>query len=558
MNQLPSPSRRPRFSSIAIVMIGVTLLAMGRLCFNEFSWWDDVNTVHHNPLLNPPTLATLHFYWLHAAYRVYIPLTYTVWATLAMAARVAPDPQGIALNPLIFHGANLLFHILAALVVCKILLLMRMNQWGVICGALVFAIHPIQVEAVAWVSGLKDVLSGLLVLVALWQYLRFAILDRLGRRSLTPLAICITALILAMLAKSSAATTPLAAIALDRWFVGRAWKRVFTSAGALILVALPFVVIASIAQSAGDLAPVPLWARPLIAGDSLAFYLAKLLWPINLCMDYGRTPWLVIRRGWLYYTWCAPAAIAFILFLLRKRARLLIAAAVIFVAGCLPTLGLSRFATQFFSTTTDHYLYWAMLGPAVAVAWILTEFHQPLLRGISVVAIASLAILCFHQGAFWEDDFALLEHAAQVNPRSFVAYNDLGNAYERELNPTMAASMFRLSVQAKPNYYLAHSNLAAALHQLGQINESILELRRSIALQRLQIPKLRQTWVVDLNRLALNLLEVGKPQQAAASLRESLESNPNQPDTIALLAHAESFSRHGTPATTAAAESPPP
>jgi len=546
MTDTPQKSREFHFAHLAIFVTIITLLVMGRLCFNEFTWWDDNNTVHHNPLLNPPSLATVQFYWLHPAYRIYAPLTYMAWAGLALVARVSPDPDGITLDPLVFHGANVLLHVLAALVVCKILRLLKMNWVGTFFGALVFAIHPLQVEAVAWVSGLKDLLSGLLTLVALWQYLQFAIDDRDGTRRPFRLLLSIASLILAMLAKSSAATVPLAAIALDRLMIGRSRRSALTSASLLAITAVPLVVIASIAQSSGDLAPIPLWQRPLIASDSLTFYLHKLVWPINLCIDYGRTPEVAMNQSWIVIEWLVPASIAAALIIFRARVGALLAAALVFVAGCLPTLGLTTFATQFFSTTADHYLYWAMLGPSIAIAWVFTRFPgaSPLRTIIVMAIVACAALLSIREGGFWKDDFSLLAHTIAINPNSFLAYNNLGNAYYRDHNAPRAADMFRRAITAKPDYAMAHSNLAAALHELGDVDGSIAELERSISLERSQPLRLRQTWIIDLNRLGQILLGNGKPAQAAAPLRESLAANPDQPDIKAMLAQAQTRSAH--------------
>jgi predicted Zn-dependent protease len=121
------------------------------------------------------------------------------------------------------------------------------------------------------------------------------------------------------------------------------------------------------------------------------------------------------------------------------------------------------------------------------------------------------------------------------------------------MNMPLAAGMFRRAIAARSDYGLSHSNLAAALHQLGQLDESTLELQRSIALQRLQVPRLRQTWVLDLNRLGQSLMESGKPQEAAAALTESLSAKPDQPDTVAILKLAEAQMRSA--ATTRASSS---
>ena len=534
------PGRRSdaAFAPLAIILIGITVLAMGRLCFNSFVNWDDYYTLCQNPRLNPPTFATLQYYWSHPDARIYIPLTETVWTALAVIAQVATDHRGSGLDPMVFHCANVLCHILAVLVVCRILLLLRMSRFAALCGSLVFALHPLQVESVAWASGLKDVLSGLLALAALWQYLQFAVDARDGKRAWDRLLLAVMLLTLAMLAKPTAATIPMAAVALDRFILGRSWRAVLKSAAVMAAVVGPLVLFAAKAQSAGD--PTPIWHRPLIASDSLTFYLFKLAWPANLCMDYGRTPAVVMHQKLIYWVWLVPGMLGLTLFVLRKRARTIVAAALVFVAGCLPTLGLATFATQYYSTTADHYLYWAMLGPAIAVAWVLTQFRSNvLLARLAIVAIVVWSLMSIRQGGFWSDNFTLYEHTIAVNPRSFLSYNNLGNAYLDASNFQMAASLYRKCIAVNPKMVQPYANLGVALRWLHQLDESSVELRVSIAMQRSLPLTMRPSWVIALNMLGRNLMESGKPVEAISPLQESLAAKPDQPDITALLAMAE-------------------
>jgi protein O-mannosyl-transferase len=536
---MTAPSDKPtdrRFGMIAIILITMTVIIMGRLCLNDFTWWDDDRTVHQNPFMNPPTLETIQHYCLHSENRIYTPPTYMIWAVLALMSRIPPDADGIALNPFLFHSANVLLHGLAVVVVCRILLLLEVKRFASICGALVFAIHPIQVEAVAWVSGLKDVLSGLLVLIALWQYCRYAIDAKEGRQRIAPLMLCIFCFIVAMFAKASAATMPLAAIAIDRWIIGRPWKSVLPLPILLMIAAIPFIIMSSIEQGEGDLPLVHLCQRPLIACDSLAFYLRKLVWPTNLCIDYGRTPTVALREKWIGGSCLMAVTIIIALILLPKRVSVLRAGSLVFLAGALPTLGLTGFIMQFYSTTADHYLYWAMLGPAIAIGWALTAYAtSPAIRVGVVGVIALLGVLSFRQGAVWKDDFSLNRHAVEVNPNSFLGYNNLGNAYHRQRQSLLASDMFRCAIAVKPDFPIAHSNLAATLHDLDELDGATAELRQSIALQRARPARLRQTWTTDLNRLGQILMECGNPSQAVAPLRESLAAQPDQAQTAQLL-----------------------
>src|SRR5262249_20204565 len=148
-----------------VVLALVTVLVFARVCSFDFSWWDDWQTVHQNPWLKGPAGAALAYYWAHPAYGLYIPVTYSAWIGLAAGSSLQQaDPKGISLNPWVFHSANLLVHLTASLLAFALLRMLLKKDVPALFGAMLFAIHPVQVESVAWVSGLKDVLAGALSL----------------------------------------------------------------------------------------------------------------------------------------------------------------------------------------------------------------------------------------------------------------------------------------------------------------------------------------------------------------------------------------------------------
>ena len=141
----------------------------------DFVSWDDKDNLFKNPSFNPPTLAAVARYWVDAYLDLYIPLTYSVWGMLATIAwSPAPDSHGIQLNPQVFHAANLCVHLVAVGSAYALLRRLTGRRWPAAVGALLFAIHPLQVEAVAWATGMKDVLCGALSLISLHQYVCFA------------------------------------------------------------------------------------------------------------------------------------------------------------------------------------------------------------------------------------------------------------------------------------------------------------------------------------------------------------------------------------------------
>src|SRR5205814_7058888 len=161
---------------------------------------------------------------------------------------------------------------------------------------------PLQVEPVAWISGMKDLLCGFFVVVALWQYC--LAIARGARLHYLISTICF---ILGMLSKPTAAMTPILAVAIDRWMLQRDWNRVRRSIWPWLGLAIPCVIWTRIFQFAGGVMRTPLWTRPLIATDALAFYLWKLVLPLELAMDYGRFPARAMREHWIYWTWLLPA-----------------------------------------------------------------------------------------------------------------------------------------------------------------------------------------------------------------------------------------------------------
>ena len=157
-----------------LLLIIVTLIAFEPVFSAEFVAWDDNINVVKNPLMNPPTLASVKYIWTHSVLQLYIPISYTSWVGLAaMAQRETPDVNGVFLNPLIFHATNVVLHALAAMTTFVLLRRLVKSIWPATIGALLFALHPLQVEPVAWVTGMKDLLFGLFCLAALWQYLCF-------------------------------------------------------------------------------------------------------------------------------------------------------------------------------------------------------------------------------------------------------------------------------------------------------------------------------------------------------------------------------------------------
>jgi hypothetical protein len=518
------------------LLLLITLLVMGGVCFNQFVGWDDDSTIRQNPALLPPTIASLWQFWTTQSKSLYVPLTYTVWALISWATQFIARSGQLTQAPWAFHAANLAIHLIAVLSVFRILCLLNLSRLGCFCGALLFAIHPIQVEAIAWASGLKDVLSGALCVFALRQYLLYAKQTKPALARMHYLQ-SVIAFLAALLAKPGAMTLPLCAAAADRFAVGRSWRRAISAAGPWLVVAIPVSLFARILQENSGTPSVPLWTRPFIAADSLTFYIGKIIWPIHLSVDYGHTPTAVLASGRCYWDWLVPAAIAIALIAGRRRRPLLLLAGVLFVCGCLPVLGLVTSSFSFISVTADHYLYFAMLGPAVVLAWLLTTYTSPPLRWLTILALLFCCILSIRQVGFWKDDDTLWPHTLAVNPNSFVALTHVGMAYANAGEYPLAIDAFGRAAELRPKDDIAPDDLANALHQAGRLDDAIIAKRRTVEIER-DVPYMHANWERNTAELGAFLCEDGRYGEALPYLQSAHAIAPHDARVAALLQRA--------------------
>ena len=564
--------------AVAILLVLVTLAVFGQVRSAEFVLWDDGLHVFENPYLQSLTCENILAIWREPYGELYIPLTYTLWALTAAASRgVHASPSaGAPLDPQFFHTLNLLVYLLSVLIVWRIvrLLLDRLTlrpsltrvEWAAGAGALVFAVHPTHVESVAWVTGFKDVLYGFLACVAVWQYLVYARGDVAAPASGTPARgkaqrslghywLATGVFVLALLAKPTAVVIPVVVGVLDIWGWPQTWRRRRPALLAWLGLAVLWGLFASQVQppASGAFIP-PLWARFLIAGDTVSFYLYKLGVPVWLGSDYGRTPEVMLAQPWLLcLTGLVPWGLAVWLWFKRTRVPWLVAAAGVFVAGLLPNLGLVPFAFQAFSTVADRYMYIALLGPAFALAWGLARLRQRWLEVGCVVGLGVLGISSAWQTSYWHDSTSLFEHELTVHPRSSVAYNilgmvlaaqnrhteatryyteavrlwpgntdahnNLGNALSRQGKTQEAIQQYLEALRLQPNFAEAHHNLAVALDNQGRVAEAISHYTAAL--------RLRPHYVMAHYNLGVSLAQQGRLAEAREHLSEVLRLDPN-------------------------------
>jgi len=420
-------------------------------------------------------------------------------------------------EPTGYHLVNLALHGTAAVLVA--LVFRRLHIPGALLAAAIFALHPVQVESVAWITELKNTLSAVLYLGAALAWFRFQ--ENRGTQAyLAALAL----FLLAVCSKTVAATLPAALLLVHWWRSGRpSWRRD-------LLPLLPFFVLGAAAglmtiwvekrlvgaEGAGfDLSVAQ---RILIAGRAPWFYLGKLLWPADLVFIYPR--WNVDATAVSQYVYPAAAVAALAgLWAQRKHHPGALAATLFFVGTLFPALGFFDVYPFLFSFVADHFQYLASIG-ILALAPSALSLLPGRRSGpaVSFALVAVLAVLTWRQSHLYADAETLYRATLRGNPGCWMACNNLSGLLIARGESAEAADLARKALELRPDYPEAHNNLALALASQGAIDEAISHYRRAL--------ELNPTYAEAHNNLGFALAGRGELEEAVAHYRKALESDP--------------------------------
>jgi tetratricopeptide (TPR) repeat protein len=485
-------ARRRRIGGV-IVIILLTVLAYLPALSGKFIWDDDSWTTGIVGLLKDGH--GLYSIWCQpTALQQYYPLSGTTFWL---------DYHLWGFHPLPYHVENLLLHIVSALLFWA--LLRRLQVPGAWLGGALFALHPVMVESVAWITERKNVLSLALYLGALLAYLRFT--SRVMSRSSLPGAgtspatrhpslAYVLAFILfaaALLAKATAFSLPAVILVIGWWQRGRlGWRKD-------ILPTLPFFT-ASIGFCLGTAwleknhvgAKGAEWMltfpeRCLIAGRVFWFYLGKLVWPEPLCFVYPR--WRVnvaIWWQWLYPV-TALAAVGVLWWQRNRIGRGPLAAVLIYVGTLFPVLGFMNAYFMKYSFVCDHWVYLSSLGLIALgvglVGRIAERLHSPeLVMGFGAVVLVVLGLLTWRQCGTYADIETLWQDTLVRNPGAWLAHNNLGIILRQQGRVQEAIEHYNEALQLNPTYALAYNNLGVAFKQMGKFEKAIDQYQQALRL----------------------------------------------------------------------------
>lgn len=538
-----------------VALLVVSCLPFLPLLSADFVNWDDPHNLSANPDMLNPTWETVGSYWKRPYKDLYVPVTYTVWSAVAAVAR-----EGNGLNPTTFHLLNILLHLGSAAAVFGLLERLTGKGWAACLGALVFAVHPMQVEAVGWISGMKDVLAGML---GLWSI--YVLILGLDRRRWGLFGVATLLFGLAMLSKPSAVVTPLLAFVLVVFFRPEMMRKGAAMLLFWLVMCIPIILVARRVQGAAGLEFIPQWgARPVVAADALAFYIRQLFFPMQLAIDYGRSPQWLMQSPARFFTWILPAGLLAIAVAVRRRAPLVLGSMLLFTAALLPVLGLTPFDFQAYSTVADHYAYLAMLGPAVLCAGLLAKAPANGAMRVGVAIVVLLGLRSAVQAMTWADSAALFGHTLDVNPTSLAGNVNLGRLHADEADAAMAAArkstgqaqlaavgaaekesnqaiaLFEAALAAHPHDVAAWKDLGNMFKLQGRWEQAQGAYEHALANAHGIDPGQAAELHTSLGTVLANQK---KYEQAIGEFERALEADPSNTAARALLAQAEAMRR---------------
>ena len=430
--------------------------------------WDDDAYVTANPLLTDAN-GLKRIWFSFDSPSQYFPLVYTTF-------RMEHALWGF--DPLGYHLVNVLIHILNALLVW--LVLSRLRIRGAWLAAAIFALHPVNVESVAWITERKNTLSTLFSLLTIISWLRFTSKDS-QRWRYYGLALILYAL--ALFAKTTACTIP-AALIIVLWIEGERvdWKRAGQVAPFLVMgIAMGLLSVWWEQGHQGthgpefDLRPIQ---RVLLAGHGIWFYLSKLVWPAKLTFSYPK--WALDPSDPIGWTWLAALIVlAAVLWLQRKWFGYGPLLAFGFFAAVLsPMLGFISLYTFRYTYVADHYQYVACLGPislfsaGMLKTWRVRDRKLAIPLAVPMLILMILGILTWRQAHIYKDAETLWRDTLAKNPSSWMACANLGNRLANEGRPDEALCYYLRTLELNPAHRDIHFSIAVVLCIKGQYSEA--------------------------------------------------------------------------------------
>jgi tetratricopeptide (TPR) repeat protein len=523
----------PVWGRIAIIVVAA-FLAYAPSITGGFIMDDDL-LLTSNPLIKAAD--GLFYFWCTTKSPEYYPITNSMfwieWRLWGM------DPIG-------YHVTNLILHIVEALLIW--LILRRMLIPGAFLAAVIFTVHPVNVESVAWIAQLRNVMAMLFFLLSILWYLKYATSKTIacmgsassqgGPRGRVSSCVApafwywlsLTAFLLAMLSKGSVAILPVLLLGIVWWLRPLTWRDMIRTVPFFAAtIALTIVHVWCQTHGSGEIIRNATFVERLLgAGGVVWFYLYKAILPINLAFIYPQ--WHIGTGNPLWWlSLLAAIALTVVLWLYRRgRSRPLLFVWGFFCVALLPVMGFTDVGFMQYSLVADHYQHIAIIGviALAAAGWSLC--HQQARGKVSwahdvfaFVLTGILVYLTWQQCGLYRDAITLYQAGLVKNTTSWMLQYNLGNEFFHTGHLSESVEHFKKSLALKPDYFEPHNNLAAALNMLGQYPQSIEYSQQSL--------KVKSDNPDALSNLGVSLVRLGRPQEAIVEFKRALRLKADNP-----------------------------
>jgi hypothetical protein len=522
---------------ICTVLVLATVVVFWQVLNHDFTNYDDDNYVTENRHVQSG-LTPANVIWAYSNFKpsYWMPL---VWLSFML------DFELYGLNPGGYHLTNLLLHIINTLLLFLIFRRMTGAVWKSAFIAALFALHPLNVESVAWVAERKNVLS-----TCFWMLTILAYIYYVARPSIKKYLLILLTFTLGLMAKPIVVTLPFVLLLLDCWPLERfqpdQWlgsnhsprsksssapeRR--TSSLRLVLEKTPLFVLATIVgvmtflaqQSSGaakSMGQYPLTDRIANAVVSYASYMGKMIWPQNLAVFYPHPGnslpvWQITGAALLLIS------VSFVVMRSARQYPYFLVGWLWYLGTLVPVIGLVQSGDQ---GMADRFTYVPLIGLFIMITWGASELLKTWRhRGMILAVTASTLLLTFAicsalQVRYWKNDTTLFTHALEVTENNFLAQNNLGAAMAREGRLDEAIVHFGEALRISPNYVRAHYNLGLALAKKGRLDEAIVHYSEAL--------RLEPDYPDALNGLGVALARQGRIEEAIVYFAAALKINPD-------------------------------
>jgi tetratricopeptide (TPR) repeat protein len=503
---------------VCVLLAVIVFVVFGRTLGYDFVNYDDTEYVYENPRISSGLSGDgIAWAFTHVHADNWHPLT-TISHML--------DCQIFGLQPGGHHFSNVLLHALAAITLFLALRQLTQTLWPSAFVAALFAIHPLRVGSVAWVSERKDVLSGVFFMLTLWAYARYV---RSNRPASSQYVFVVLFFALGLLCKPTLVTLPFVLLLLDYWPLRRFPGKSF---GALILEKIPLFAlsIAScfatlVAQDQAMIAVHQLTFPERIGNAMISYvaYIGQMFWPVGLSVVYPYPDGVNMALAFLAFAVLLVVSVLF--FIWREKYPFLLVGWLWFLGVLVPMIGIVQVGAQ---ARADRYTYLSQIGLYILVTWGAVELIRRWPRGrtgfiaVAVVVVVALTAASWVQAGYWRNSETLWNQALANTVNNHIAENNFGDVLNKKGQWDQAELHLRKAVQIYPDYPEANNNLGYALASKGNWKDAMASYRAAM--------KVRPNYVKAHNNLGIALSEQGKTEEALAEFREALRLDPNFPD----------------------------